>query len=342
MRSSRIPALALVVLLAVTGCATSSPPASAPPQVPSTSASPSGEPEQQRETGLTRPSGVFGGQCDNLFTDAELEAVMGEPLALEANHFRELWGGGGVIDQAGGLMCTWNGTQGLVIAIALPEAAVDYEAPPWDCAEGSHDSYNYSCPLESIVNGTRLSAYVSASTSVDATRVSRDALIAIFSEKAAAVSPVPVPIPAVGAWVLPPDCAAVVAGADLSAVPGLGAGSTGSPYGGYGKDAPMAEGAIAGDWSPPTCVIMGVSAEVEFAPIGGSRWREADLAARADATALTLAGVDAAYGVPYENGTTLVYAFSGPNMLMFAVKFTKNAAGIATALIASLDSTAVS
>lgn len=266
---------------------------------------------------------------------------MGESLGIRANHFVELWGGGGVIDQAGGLMCTWRGIQSVVIAIVLPEAAVDYLPYDEACSGGgTHNSFDSFCRLEEIANGTRLSVWVSGQADPVTLGTQRDVLRAIFLDRIATRDPVPVPIPALGSWLLPPDCAAVVAGADLSAVPGLGS-ATGDVGGGYGKDGPQAEFAVADGWSPPTCVINGSGATVEFAPIGGSRWKEESIAARADATALALEGVEAAYGVPYRDGLTLVYAFDGPNMLMFTVRHTKNAAGIATALIASLNATAV-
>jgi len=342
MRSRRVVAVGLATAFALVGCA--SPGGSVPStQAPSAAPTDSVSVEQVRETGLTRPATVFDGRCDALFTDAELATVMGEALAIHDNHFVELWGTGGVIDQSGGLMCNWLGDHSTVIAIVLPEAAIQYDQEEGECsAEGTHDSFLTACFIEEISQGTRLSAFVSADTDAATATSQREALRAIFLDRVAALAPVPVPIPAVGAWQLPPDCESVVAAADFSAVPGLGSGSTGGNYGGYGKDAPYAEHIIAGDWSPPTCFIQGSDALVEFAPIGGSRWKEEAIGARADATVLPLDGVEAAYAVPYYDGLTLVYAFDGPNMLMLAVRHTKNAAGIATALFDALDATAVS
>lgn len=347
MRSTRFLVLALVALILLSGCQgvirSESP---APSGVPVDTSSPPVDPVQERETGLTRPAGVFGGQCDALFSDAELEAVMGEPLSLKANHFSDLWGTGGVIDQSGGLMCTWLGNASRVIAVVLPEAAIDEPLAEHACDVGDrHDSFRGLCGLEQVTNGILLSADVSAEVDAETVRTQRDALRLIFIERAAEQPAALVPIPAVGAWVLPPDCESVVAGADLSAIPGLGAGSTGGPGGGYGKEGPPAEFAIAGGWSPPSCTIIGEGegVYVDFVPIGGYRWKEQEVAARSDATPVVLEGIDSAYSVPgYFEGTTFVYAFSGPNMLLFSVRYMTNAAGIATALIASLDATAVS
>ena len=328
----------VVTALVVTGCA-ATPDPTGPQGAPSPSATAAAE--QQRETGLTPPAMVFGGKCDALFTDAELASVMGEPLALSTNHFAELWGGDATFNQLGAIECTWKSESTRVIALVLPEGAVDYAPQDAPCG-GSHDTDLLSCPMEAVVNGIRLSGLSTLGLDPTAAAAARDALVGIFSTKAAAQSPVPVPLPAIGSWLLPPDCTAAVAGADFSAVPGLGATATAGEGYGYGKDITQAEQALRGNWSTFTCLIMGESVELEFVPIGGARWREQAIAARADASPLSLDGVEAAYAVPYQDGATLVYAFSGPNMLVFPVKFTKNAAGIATALIASLDATAVS
>lgn len=345
MRSTRFITLALSAALVLAGCASLEPADSSESSrpAPTASASPSAEPVQERETGLTRPAAVFGADCGAVFADAELASVMGTPMTIGPNHFTEFWGGGPAIDQAGGLMCRWEGSLSIVVAVVLPDAALDDELTEQECSRGEwHDMYPGFCGLEQITNGLHLSALVSQDADVAVVAAQRDALRAIFIEGALTQTPVPVPIPASGSWVLPPNCEAVVAGADLSAVPGLGAASTGGPGGGYGKQGPPAEFAIVAGWSPPSCTIIGESAYVEFVPIGGHRWKEQEIAARADATPLNIDGVDAAYSVPgYFYESTLVYVFSGPNMLLFSVKYLKNAGGIATALIASLDATAV-
>lgn len=345
MRSSRFVLTAFVIAVLLVGCATPAPSEPHSPPSPPASAAPSEEPAQQRETGMTRPAGVFGGSCGELFTDAELQSVMGEPLTIRPNHFNDLWGGGGVIDQAGGLMCRWGGDNSVVIAVVLPDGTLDKDLVERECTEGgSHDVFSTVCDLVETANGILLSALVSAETPATTVAAQRDALRALFAERSAEQPAILTPIPAVGSWILPPDCEAVVAGADLSGVPGLGAGATGGEGGGYGKDGPQAEFAITPDWGPPSCSIVGggEGVYVYFVPIGGYRWKESEIAARSDATPLSLDGVDAAYAVPSPwDDTTVVYAFSGPNMLVFSVRYTKNAAGIATALIASLDSTAV-
>ena len=345
MRSPRLLVTAAIVAVVLAGCATPTPSEPHTPPSPPASAAPSAEPAQQRETGMTRPAGVFGGTCGELFTDAELQSVMGEPLTIRPNHFNDLWGGGGVIDQSGGLMCRWGGDSSVIIAVVLLDGTLDKDLVELECTEGgSHDVFSTVCDLVETSNGILLSAMVSAETPATTVAVQRDALRALFVERSAEQPATLVPIPAVGSWVLPPDCEAVVAGADLSGVPGLGAGATGAEGPGYGKNGPQAEFAIAPTWSPPSCSILGESegVYVYFVPIGGYRWKESEIAGRSDAAPLTLDGVDAAYAVPSPwEDTTIVYAFSGPNMLVFTVKYTKNAAGIATALIASLDSTAV-
>ena len=339
MRSLRLLSLGLGAAIALTGCA--SPDAGTDgPVVPSATSTDAGPAEQERETGLTRPAMVFGGDCDAVFSDAELASVMGESLTLGNNHFSELWGGDALFNQNGGFECTWGGQESRVIALVLPEAAVEYTPKAYECSD-THDSYALSCTMESVVNGIRLSGLSTLGQDPAAAVSARDALLAIFAEKAAKQTPVPVPLPAIGSWILPPDCVGIASGADFSAVPGLGAGTTDGGVLGAGKDVTQAEEAIAPGWFPKTCSVQGESVMVEYVPVGGSRWREDEIAARADASPLTLTGVEAAYAVPFDDGRSIVYAFSGPNMLAFTVRYPKNAAGIATTLFASLDATAV-
>lgn len=294
---------------------------------------------QERETGLTQPATVFEGQCESVFSDAELTAALGEPVFLGGNHFDAMWAGDFLFSQNGGFECTWTG-DARVIALLLPEAAVDYDPTARACRLEEHDTGLMTCPLEAVANGIRLSGLVSLGLDQNATEAAGDALVTTFLAKAAQQVPIPVPIPALGSWRMPADCEAIAAGADFSAVPGLGAGTTGF-QGGYGKDTTQAENAVAGEWSALNCGLQGADAVVGFIPAGGERWRESSIASRGDATPLTLSGVDAAYAVPYADGKSLIYAFSGPNMLLFEVRYTSNAAGIATALIAALDATAV-
>jgi hypothetical protein len=342
VRRTSVIAFGVAVVLALAGCAptpvdTSSVPSlSAAPSLWA-SAAPTAE-AQERETGLTRPALVFDGQCDRLFTDAEIKAVMGSALPLVANHWDEFWSGNELFAQHGGFECTWSSNYARVIALVLPVGAVEYPRSDDACRE-THDS-PMSCPMESVTNGIRLSGLVALGVDPAAGSVARDALVTVFDEKAAKQTPVPVPLAAPGSWQLSFDCAAIASAADFSAVPGLGASTVDASGFSAGKDSSQAEKTLAPIFS--SCGLQGESAGIAFIPVGGARWRQEQIAARADATPLNLKGVDAAYSVPFSDRFTLVYAFSGPNMLMFQVRYTKNAAGIATALFASLDSTAVS
>ena len=262
--------LALAVLLA--GCAW---PAGTSPSQPTSSADESApeQEEQARETGLTRPALVFDGRCDLVFTDAELASVMGQTLTLDNNHFSELWGGDGLFNQKGGFECTWSGDRARVIALVLPEAAVDYSPRNYECGV-SHDTDDLSCPMESVANEIRLSGISTLGQDAAAAVVARDALLAIFAEKAAEQAPVPVPLPAIGSWQVPVPCAAIE-GADFSAVPGLGADAADAGPPGYGKDTTQAEQAFNLEGYSPSCVLLGESADVEYVAVGGARWREA-------------------------------------------------------------------
>jgi hypothetical protein len=337
MKSIRFVALAVVVTAGIGGCASTTGTPSSTPAAGTFTSAPA-VPGQQRETGLVRPALVFDGDCGALFSASELQSTMGESMELTNNHFRELWAGDAVFNQYGGFECTWRGEHAQVVALVLPEAAVTYSPAEYACGP-THDA-EMSCYMDSVVNGIRLSGLTGRSQDGALSEAARDALLAIFAEKAALQPPAVIPLPAIGSWPLPSGCTAAD-GADFSTVPGLGAGAVDAGPPGYGKDVTQAEWALGDLGFSPSCMLMGESADIEYAAIGGARWREQAIAARSDATVLDLDGVEAAYAVPYGTDMTLIYAFSGPNMLEFSVRYTKNAAAIATAFFASLDATAV-
>jgi hypothetical protein len=166
----------------------------------------------------------------------------------------------------------------------------------------------------------------------------RDALVEHFSENPSDPS-APLPVPAVGAWAYPVDCASIVADADLSGVPGLGERAVGRQTGGNDAFYPEAESALWGEFTPPLCGVDGEDATIEFDARGGSRWMEGEVSATWGASPLVLSGIDKAFSIPDKYGYTDVEVFDGPNWLSFRVKHLKNAEPIATALVAALDKT---
>lgn len=339
MRPAHV-ATALVVLLVVAGCQGQPTPTTSA-SLPASSPAPSAdEPVQERETGLIQPKQVFGGDCSLLFSTDEVSAAVGATMTVVPP--ADIFDNAGIIDeQNGGLRCAWKSDPYSVVdVLVLPAEAVSYDEP--DTCGSFTESGIPACTLEATANGIRMSGMVGR---IDAPVVDMEAakqtLLALFTERATPANVAPVPIPAAGSWAFPVECESVVAAADLSGVPGLGADSTG--YSGAGGSDAYYPPAVQALWGPhglPHCGIDGESVFLDFDASGGGRWKESELSA-APAVPLVAEAFDAAYAVPLSDGRFRIHAFNGPNWISFDVTFTKNAVPIATALIAALDATAI-
>jgi hypothetical protein len=283
-----------------------------------------------------RPAQVFGRDCGKLFSEADVAQILGTPVTLTPP---SRWEARTVaVEQHGGIRCHWAGDSAAVWLVALPESPVTYSTQ--DGCGTAFETQIVLCPLESVAEGIRLSGAVAPQRGDG--QAEQRALIALFTERAVSDVAVPAPISAAGAWVYPLDCPGVVAAADLSAVPGLGADATGDwTLGVEGTYSSPAESQLWGNSSPVCEIWAGTDggAAVDFEAYGGARWEQAGLAA--GATPLPVDGLDAVMATPTSDGRFDIDVFDGPNWLHFTVTFTNNAGPIATALVAALDATAV-
>jgi hypothetical protein len=311
------------------------------PLTPGEVVSPTPTPTQVRETGLTPPARPFDGDCANLLTEAEASSLLGESATLYPFEGPQL---DATVALHAGVWCFWvaadrDGSVGLDVVL-LPEQAVSYDIQH-GCEPAGEMYGSARCAVEAVANGTRISGSLWDSTNaVDTTAVTRDAFVDLFTERANAATPAPVPIPAIGAWALPVDCASVVAAGDFSAVPGLGASSTGDHTGGTDVLPPAAEMALWGGLGMPYCEVRGEAANVLFVGSGGGRWLESSVAETT--TPFAIEGYESAYVSPGQDGLTKVDIFDGPNWLHFEIRYTKNAKALADALFAALNTTAAS
>ena len=330
-------AVTTVVLSGCQGLAADSPLPSDPPSL----ALPAPAPTQARETGLVAPAQVFGGDCEALFTSAEISEILGMPVTGSHESIVSR-GGFPYVEQHGGLTCGWGHSdyQGSVLVLLIPEKAVDYSASTGcdvfiDGASG--------CALEAAHNGIRISGAVFRADNDQAALASaQSSLLDLFAQRADEASAAPLPLPAVGAWAWPVDCPAVGVAGDFSAVPGLGAAAESLRAGG-GTDAYFtpADKALAGDYPVPYCVLRTGDVYVYFIAQGGTRWAEAEVTALPGATTIAVDGIDV---VVLSSGweMTRVDAFDGPNWVTFYVRFPSNAGVLAQALVTALDTTALS
>lgn len=316
--------LVLATALMLGGCT-----AAQPPVTPTETENAGSEVvEQARETGLVAPALPFGGDCAALMSDSEVSELFGAPLALSPVSY-DSYAPNYAVELHAGLRCRWAGADGVystgVSMVILPEGTVSYD-PPSGCVAEDVDLIAPYCALDATANGTTLSGSVwSEPATVESLQTASAAFLALFEERAAASTPAPIPLPAVGAWAKPTDCAAVVAAGDVSGVPGLGAGAVGMefPFGGH-PNTNAAESALVGSNTPfPYCWIDGESADVLFVASGGGRWLESQVTV--GATPFTIEGYESAYTSPGQEGLTKVDVFDGPNWLHFQVRYTTNA-----------------
>jgi hypothetical protein len=329
-----------VAVAALAGCALLPVADDATPDVVPT-LSPTPTATQARETGLVAAARPFGGDCANLLTEAEASSLLGESAILYPVEGPPL---DTTVALHGGVSCFWiaadrDGTVGLDVVL-LPEQPVSYDVEHG--CEPSGEMYGSArCAVEAVTNGTRISGSLwDSSDSVDTNEVTRDAFLELFTERANAATPAPVPVPAIRAWALPVDCASVVAAGDFSGVSGLGASSTGGQTGGTDVLPPAAEMDLWGGFGTPYCEVNGEAANVLFVASGGGRWLESSVAAAG--TPFVIEGYESAYASPGWDGLTNVDVFDGPNRLHFEIRYMSNAKALADALFAALNTTAAS
>jgi hypothetical protein len=344
MRSAPLFVSSVVAVLTLTGCVGNLPSSTPTP----TASVPGPIPTQARETGLTKPAQVFGGDCAALFTNEELAEIFGAPITprpvAAAFDYRPF-----AIEEHGGIRCGWfSADRDLSITVvALPEPSLGYLSPR-GCDEIVGEMQVKICALETVAAGIRLSGmFLPKQDSGTATWLEeQSALLSLFSERAKQAAAVPAPIPALGAWAYPIDCEAVVAAGDFSAVSGVGTAVIGtSTFGQEGLYIPPAEVALWGGFDWPVCEINGATPDgtgvhVDFEAYGGARWMESAIKASTGATPTAVEGLDSVIATPAVDGYTKIDVFDGPNWLTFTVKPGQDAGQIATQLVAALKVTA--
>ena len=331
-----------VMSAALSGCQS---PAAAPNVEPPSAPEPTPTATQARETGLVAPARPFGGDCAAVMSVDEASDVLGQQAVVYTPG--ETYAPEVTAELHAGFGCRWVPADGsyasTVWVVFLPADAVSYE-PPTGCLPADEMYSAPRCAVEAVVNGIRVSGviWVSSDSMQPATSATAS-FLAIFKERAEGATPVPVPLPAVGAWANPVECQDVVAAADFSGVPGLGASAVGIPFP-FGGDVTIllpAEVALEdGDPNFPYCWIDGEAADVTFVAMGGGRWLESTVAATG--TPFAIEGYESAYVTPGQENLTKVDIFHGPNWLHFQIVHTSNAKALADALFAGLNATAVS
>lgn len=320
--SFSLAATATVIAIGVlAGCASTPPAPSASPTVAGPTPTPT--PTQAAETGLVPPAQIFGGECDELLTDAEAGDILGvtipapEPFTADPSQ----WGwfdGTARLPVVGGLTCGWNdGTfESRAFFDAVPAAAAPTVTGANDCATGRDEGGAYLCEFDFVAGDIRFAGLIQA-RSAKSTNAARDALIAQLTERAENADPVPLPIPAVDAWSNPVLCPALDAAlADDFLSPGTTAqlGSTrGSAY-----ETPVYRDLVGIERGDALCQFSATGPEsrgVDVIPIGGAAWVQDEVSPANGFEPIEIGGADSAFvHLPGQNERgVVIVVIDGPN-----------------------------
>jgi len=326
---------ALVVSLLLAGCAKDEPVGVADP-VPAVTPTPTATPQQTQETGDVQPVQVYGGDCAAVLPTTDLVAAAGQPLTPrgvdrgQPRSFADDF----AVRQVGGLECAWYGgtALGAVIITVVPINAVPARAAePCRVGEPGYEWGEFVCDLELTTDGLHLSGRASFMGGTLATATTRAAAVSdLFESNAAAAEPVLLPLPADDSWGNPLDCRILQ---PLLANPAILGGSPQPLLGGSGGTDVY--------FSPANVYLTGLGAEparlqcsiysdteitaaqqadgkiprLDFSALGGGAWVKDIIAARPDASPISISGVDSAILVNDVDYGAWIAAFDGPNYI---------------------------
>jgi len=322
----RVVALAASVVILATGCT-----AAAPPAPDGTSPAPTAE-----VVAYERPAQVFGGECANVATAAEIGAILGSAPKDSGTYDRVGSPAVAYDSQFGGLTCTWvtASQDSGIIATILPEGAVTLQKP--ECfPHGIEAGGTTSCTLEATDDGIVLSGLLWGSVSDAATLAATDALRALFAEKATTDTAIPLPTLAEGSWAHPADCVDTLESTELPGLTG-----TSAEWIDLGYTDAYWSGAMRALWgSSVQCGDLaddGTSA-TGFEWLGGGRWAEDHIRDREGATELEIEGVELAIQSPGAADLPRLDVFDGANWLTVTPFDADTHTAAVQALVAELD-----
>lgn len=338
MNRTAFAAVALFATLALAGCAPSVSEVAAP-EVPVVTPAPT----QAPENGEAAPAQVFGGDCDQVLTDAQLVDIFGVtpvptvPLDPNAVVYRP---DNALIRQLGGLDCRWSDDLELATydlrTSVVPATSIDaQDVALRGCPD---DAYEPTCEFAFTAHGLTFSGALSGPNEASAAeqKLLVTELTDAFAANATTQDDYLPPIQAASAWPLDFDC---------SSVEGLVKAGTNNPalvYDGYGYNAypTPVERALWGSrdtlacmWASPTTRGSTEFTYFTFSYLGGAAW-----AADRTGTPYEFEGVDGA--TTATDDTRAINIVDGVNWMYVETSPGHDAEAKATilAIIAELDS----
>jgi hypothetical protein len=329
------PLLLALAGFALTGCAAASPtsylaaPVTTPTTTPTTTIGPV----------LAAPTQVFGGDCSQALTAAEVGDALGTIMKTANDDFERALPDEFAVSQNGGISCAWvpnnmnTGVQAYTIVLPATFLPTDESSVPYCYGTDSGTTGTSSCSFSVSTSGLWLSGVVytrKGTTNADA-RIAIAKLEAQFTVHATAAPTFGATPPAAGSWTgkTNADCEALATsapvavamiGTDTTAESGNSTGEM--PNGYYAALGASHEGCL---WK------SGSTYTFETDTLAGGAWVQTQLAAVPGATEIHIDGVDRALV-----GKTGLDIFEGPNWLHIG-SAPKDPGPLAAALVAALN-----
>jgi hypothetical protein len=340
-----VPVLLAAALLA--GCAPTPPAPSATTKAPAAATPPTPTPTPTPTVAAApAPAPVFGGDCGNVFTDAEVTAALGVPVTAVVRD-RVVLPLTMAVEQLGGLHCTWA-------AVDDPSAESWFTVlPAWAGSAGGLDQLSCygPCSFGTAANGLWLAGvvYPSAEPSEEESSSAVAALAATFASSAARQpAPADAPPPAAGQWATPADCQQL---SDAAGVPAaLNDPTLEASPGNFPGEAGPGAYAAAQSAGAMTCYFTSrdesgtrgpLSVDLQILP--GAGWVQSQVERLPQSTAVAVAGADAAFVVTTPYGSSsyeVLHVFAAGNWMTVMPNSTTvtidDVLGVVPALLAAL------
>jgi hypothetical protein len=282
---------AAVVVLLLSGCATEGVDRAAP-VIPS-------------PTSAAAPAQVFGGYCESVLDPGALrDAIGGSWLAVQRSE-ATVSPATRVVENVGGLECTWVADSGDAIQLAILPAGALVADEDTTCGLAVEEA-PLSCALDVEANELRFAGIYLAQSGDDASvRSTASTIETVLAAIPAGIVP---PLPLFeDAWSNVPDCAALAPAGFTAETLDMGTGASVAP----------AVAALTDYRAFPACGIVrsDPSFGFSFAVLGGGRWVESELLAAEGAEVVDVDGLERVILLPVSDTVSTVNVFDGVNWL---------------------------
>ena len=273
------------------------------------------------------PQQVLDGDCD--FLDG-WTVIEGDERLSPIN---------ALVQQYGGVRCSWQLDGRVILAVLVPESAVN--VPADTACGGGGDAAAIGCGIDAVVNGIRISGHA-LGDDLALAQADRDTIIAAFTATATDAATVLEPQPDPDAWPAIPDCTSLAGSAALADAAELDVELTGESLAfGLSSDVYVAPTERALQAEHGACSIYGIDGDekfgIEMRVLGGGRWMETAVRAAKGAQVVDVDGLELVVTVPSATYGETVNVFDGVNWLQVQQRDDERLYPALAAIVAELN-----